>query len=190
MKIFSRKKINKNLTIKYCLIFIFGVIFGYFFSQIFSQKNISFNPPKRLETKNFSGLGLYEVLDVVDGDTLRIKIKDKIELVRFLGINTPEVEGKYRHQECFGKEASAKTKELLKNKKVILLPDSNSPDRGKYGRLLRYVFLPNGDFINAILIKEGYAFSSIYTEIQFKNYFNYLEKQARQNHRGLWLKCQ
>ena len=128
----------------------------------------------------------YRVVKVVDGDTLIAKIGKKTELVRFLGINTPEVENPYRHQECFGPQASVETKKLLTGKRVYLLADPEAPNRGKYHRLLRYVFLPNGEFVNAELVKKGYAFSYIYQPIQFEDYFNYLQANARKNRLGLW----
>ena len=130
----------------------------------------------------------YRVVEVIDGDTIRAEIGDKIEIVRLLGINTPEVENPYRHQECFGPEASEETKKLLTGKRVYLLPDPASPNRGKYNRLLRYIFLPNGEFINADLVKNGYAFEYIYhrQSIQFEEYFNFLEQKAKQKRLGLW----
>ena len=129
---------------------------------------------------------LYKVVGVIDGDTIRVKMNNQIETVRLLGINTPEVENPYKHQECFGQEASKETKELLNNKEVYLIPDPQSSDRGKYGRLLRYVFLPNGEFVNTELVKEGYAFNYIYEPFQFMKYFDFLEKKAKENRLGLW----
>lgn len=129
---------------------------------------------------------LFPVVKVIDGDTIETFINGRKELVRLLGINTPEVENKYRHQECFGPEASKEAKKLLTNKKVYLLPDPAVPNRGKYHRLLRYVFLPSGEFINAELIKNGYAFEYIYQPFQFMKYFHLLESEAKQNRLGLW----
>jgi len=129
---------------------------------------------------------LYEVEKVIDGDTIQVRVGRKSELVRLLGINTPEVENKYRRQECYGPEASVKTKQLLSGQQVYLLPDPQSPNRDKYGRWLRYVFLADGVFINAELIQQGYAWRYIYQPIQFGVYFAELEKQAREQQAGLW----
>ena len=129
---------------------------------------------------------LYKVVEVIDGDTIRVEMNNKTDTVRLLGINTPEVENPYKHQECFGSEASKKTKKLLEGKMVYLLADPQSSDRGRYGRLLRYVFLSNGEFINADLIKEGYACNYIYEPFQFMKYFDYLEKKAQKSRLGLW----
>jgi micrococcal nuclease len=125
---------------------------------------------------------LYKVAAVIDGDTIQVELNSQIERVRFIGVNTPEV----IPEECFGKEATDKTRELLKNKEVYLIPDPESSDRDKYGRLLRYVFLPDGKFVNAELVQKGYAFNYIYEPFQFMKQFDFLEKQAKENRLGLW----
>ncbi len=132
---------------------------------------------------------LYEVVEVIDGDTIKVSLNDKIETVRLLGIDTPEVPNPYKPTGCFGKEASDKTKQILGNKSVYLVPDPMSSDRDKYGRLLRYVFLENGYFLNAELIKEGYAYNYIYEPFQFMKEFNRLETMAKDEKLGLWNAC-
>ena len=167
----DRSNLNFNKFIIVLIIAFLVGFLGYFFTH--STRTVINGQP-------------YKVVKVIDGDTLIAKIGNKTELVRFLGINTPEVENRYRHQECFGPEASAETKKLLTGKKVYLLPDPEAPNRGKYNRLLRYVFLPNGEFVNAVLVRDGYAFSYIYQPIEFENYFRSLEKKAREDKIGLW----
>jgi micrococcal nuclease len=133
----------------------------------------------------------YKVIKIIDGDTIQVKIGFKIEIVRMLGVDTPEIESLYSREECFGKESSQKTKELLEGKKVFLLKDPEVSDRDKYGRLLRYVFLEDGEFINADLIERGFAFNYIYQPFQFMDYFARLEKKAREKRAGLWSeKCE
>ena len=133
---------------------------------------------------------LYKVAEVIDGDTITVEINNQIETVRFLGIDTPEVPNPYKPEGCFGKEASQKAKELLENKKVYLIPDPLSSDKDKYNRLLRYVFLENGYFVNAELINEGFAYNYIYEPFQFMKEFNRLENLAKTNNVGLWLECE
>ena len=132
--------------------------------------------------------GLVKVIKVIDGDTIVVELNNKKEEIRFLGLNTPEIEGPYRHEECFGKEASDIVKKILTNKQVYLIPDFHASNRDKYKRLLRYVYLENGAFINAFLIKEGFAFYYSYPkeDLQFSEYFFNLEKKARENKKGLW----
>lgn len=126
---------------------------------------------------------LYKVVEVIDGDTIRVEFNNQIETVRLLGIDTPEI---IPPEECFGMEASQKAKELLEEQNVYLISDPLSSDTDKYDRLLRYVFLPKGEFINAELVKQGYAFNYIYEPFQFMKQFDYLEKQAKENKVGLW----
>lgn len=173
----SKLKLNKLIL----SLVILALLFLVFFYVVFS---FHINQYKGVE-------GIVTIDKVIDGDTISVKNGDRSVLVRFLGINTPEKENKYRHQECFGPEASKETEKLLNNKKVYLLPDPNAPDKGKYGRLLRYVFLPDGTFINALLIKKGYAFAYIYDDenLEFNRYFEELEKGAKSQNLGLWGKC-
>jgi micrococcal nuclease len=125
----------------------------------------------------------YKVIEVIDGDTIRVEFNNQIETVRLIGVDTPEI---IPSEECFGREALQKAKELLEGQNVYLIPDPLSSNKDKYGRLLRYVFLPNGLLVNAELIKEGFGFNYIYEPFQFMKQFDYLEKQAKEKRLGLW----
>lgn len=128
-----------------------------------------------------------EVMRVVDGDTIEVKFSDgTIEKVRFIGIDTPETVDPRKPVECFGKEASAKMKELVEGKTVRLERKADE-NRGSYGRLLRYVYVDDF-FVNAEMIKQGYAYA--YTKYPFDSElteeFKQYEQEARENERGLW----
>lgn len=143
-------------------------------------------------------LGVYDevsqenqtVTDIVDGDTLKININGKIETVRLLSIDTPETKDPRKPVECFGREAANKLKELTLGKTVLLETDSMQGDRDRYGRLLRYLYLLDGTFINAQMVKSGYAFA--YTEIKSDHmeYMQNLELEAQTNNSGLWGECE
>lgn len=166
------------------LFFIFIVGFGLFiFSIIYYQPRV-IEKEIVIKTPVF-----YKIVDVIDGDTIEVEINDKQELVRLIGINTPEVDSSYTKQECFGPEASDYAKKLLDKKEVYLIPDSNGQDRDKYNRLLRYVFLPNGLFVNAEILKNGFAYNYIYEPFEFMKQFDFWEKEAKKNKIGLWEKC-
>ena len=107
-----------------------------------------------------------------------------------IGIDTPEISHLEKPAECFGNEAAQKTKELLAGHDVFLTHDSLCSDKDQYGRLLRYVFLEDGTLINRCLIEEGYAFNYIYEPFQLMEQFDFLEQQAKQDHLGLWGKCE
>lgn len=132
---------------------------------------------------------LYPVVKVIDGDTIVVRIDGKDETVRLVGIDTPETVDPRKPVECFGKEASSRAKELLGGKKVRLGVDATQGERGKYGRLLRYVFLEDGTFLNLLMIREGYAHEYTYqTPYQYQTKFKQAQQEARENGRGLWAK--
>jgi micrococcal nuclease len=130
---------------------------------------------------------LYRVVEVIDGDTVKVDIGGEIETVRLVGMDTPEIANPYNPREdYFGPEAARYAKQLLEKQSVYLIPDPMQSNRDKYNRLLRYVFLEDGTLINAKLIKEGFAFNYMYEPFQFMKQFDYLEKQAKENRLGLW----
>jgi micrococcal nuclease len=130
---------------------------------------------------------VYTVVEVIDGDTIKVDIGEKIVTVRLIGIDTPETAGPHNPQgDYFGPEAAQYAKQLLENQLVYLIPDPMQSNRDKYDRLLRYVFLEDGTLVNAKLIADGFAYNYIYEPFQFMKQFDYLEKQAKENHLGLW----
>jgi micrococcal nuclease len=126
----------------------------------------------------------------VDGDTVYVSIPrpprgvQRYESVRFLGVDTPETVHPRKPVEAFGKEASEFTRRRLLYQTVYLAFDWNLRDR--YGRLLAYVYLKDGRCYNAELLREGYAHAYTREPIQFLEEFRALERQARQERRGLW----
>jgi endonuclease YncB( thermonuclease family) len=101
---------------------------------------------------------LYLVKWVDDGDTIKLTDGRRI---RLLGINSPEIahkdsDGKLIKAEPFGSQAKNRATILTHGKKVYLELDKEKYDR--YGRVLAYVFLPDGTFINKKLIEEGLAY--------------------------------
>ncbi len=133
--------------------------------------------------------GFVKVLDDVDGDTIKVEIKGKEETVRFLGIDTPETKDPRKGVQCFGHDASAFTKSMIMGQAVRLVRDPQEGDRDMYNRLLRYVYLPNGSNLNALLVVNGYAFSYERFPTSQSERLNLLEKDARDHKRGLWESC-
>ena len=123
----------------------------------------------------------YTCTRVVDGDTI---VVEKIGKIRLIGVDTPETKHPRKPVEYFGKEASNFTKRMVEGKKVRLKYDWQRKDR--YGRVLAYVYLKDGTFLNAELIKQGYGHA--YTRYPFKYLEQFIkyEKEARENKRGLW----
>lgn len=133
--------------------------------------SINFNP------KTYTA----KVARVVDGDTIKL---ESGEVLRYIGIDTPETVDPRMPVQCYGKESSAKNKELVEGKEVKLEKDVSETDR--YGRLLRYVWL--GDMlINEYLVREGYAQSSSYPpDVKYQNRFIEAQRLARAENKGLW----
>jgi micrococcal nuclease len=140
------------------------------------------------ETKEPIKSELCEVVNVVDGDTIKVNINGATETLRLIGIDTPETVDPRKPVQCFGKEASNKAKEILTGKKVRLEADSTQDERDKYNRLLRYVYLEDGTFFNKLMIEEGYAHEYTYQSNPYKyqTEFKEAEKNARESKKGLW----
>ena len=125
---------------------------------------------------------LVKVDSVIDGDTFRLENGEK---VRLIGVDTPETVHPSKPVQYYGKEASEFTKRMLEGKKVRLEMDVQ--ERDKYGRLLAYVYLEDGTFFNAELVKQGYAQAATYPpNVKYVELFISLQKEARENNRGLW----
>jgi micrococcal nuclease len=124
---------------------------------------------------------LATVRRVIDGDTLLLT---NGEYVRLIGVDTPETKHPQKPVEYFGKEAYLFTKGMVEGKEVRLEYDQTRRDR--YGRILAYVYLMDGTFLNAEIIKQGYGFA--YTKYPFKylEEFRQYEREAREDGRGFW----
>jgi len=129
--------------------------------------------------------GLVRVNQVVDGDTIEIEGGAR---VRYIGVNTPETVHPTKAVECFGKEASNYNKKLLEGGLVRLQRDITDTD--KYGRLLRYIYLPDGTFVNLKLVTDGYAYADTYPpDVAHAKEFVAAQSAARAAGRGLWTSC-
>lgn len=122
---------------------------------------------------------LARVLSVTDGDTIRVLLPDgREEAVRYIGINTPELDQPY------GPEAKTANASLVEGKQVRLEMDVSERDR--YGRLLRYVFVDDL-FVNAELVRRGYAQVATYPpDVAHAEEFLELQRQAQAEGAGLW----
>lgn len=128
---------------------------------------------------------LYDVIRVVDGDTIIVNFEGKEERVRLIGVDTPESvhPDASKNTEC-GRIASEFTKSRLESKKVGLEFDVQERDR--YGRLLAYVYL-DGAMFNKTLLSEGMAQISTYPpNTKYVDEFQVLATQAREANKGLW----
>lgn len=124
------------------------------------------------------------VTRIIDGDTIELSDGRK---VRYIGIDTPETKAPNTPVQCFGQQASEFNQQLVKDKAVRLEKDVNNTDR--YGRLLRYVYVDD-QFVNEMLVAEGYAVASSYPpDIAKQDQLRAAEAQAQQTGKGLWSSC-
>ncbi len=131
--------------------------------------------------------GPYQVIKVVDGDTVTIDLNGKAETIRLIGINTPETVDPRKPVECFGVEASNMAKELLTNKHVYIEMDPTQGERDKYSRLLAYIYREDGFFFNKSMILSGYAYEYTYNiPYKYQSEFKEAQRDAEINKRGLW----
>ena len=141
---------------------------------------------ERVETINQKS-GFYDVVKVIDGDTITVDAGGKKETVRLIGIDAPEIGAK---KECFSKEAEESVKNILSDVSIELEEDESQNDRDKYGRLLRYIILKDGSNFNKTLIREGSAREYTYkTAYKYQKEFKNAENEARKAKKGLWNAC-
>ena len=130
------------------------------------------------------------VMRVIDGDTIEVVLwsTQRLETVRYIGIDTPETVHPSRPIEPFGPEATQANRALVDGKAVTLEQDVTNRDR--YGRLLRYVYVEvNGQdlLVNAELVRQGLARSSAYPpDITMQGSIARAEAAAKGARRGLW----
>lgn len=126
------------------------------------------------------------IVRVVDGDTARALVNGREESVRYIGIDTPEVDPSIG-VECFGAEASTRNEELVDGETVRLQFDAERRD--PYDRLLAYVYTRDS-FVNAELVRGGFATTLEIAPNDTKAaLFDRLEREAVEAERGLWGEC-
>jgi len=122
----------------------------------------------------------YKVLEITDGDTIKIDYNGTTEKVRLIGIDTPET------NECFNVEATNKLKSLIENHNVEIEADPTQGERDKYDRLLLFIWL-DGELVNKTMISEGYAHEYTYNlPYKYQKEFKDTQKEAQNTKRGLW----
>jgi micrococcal nuclease len=170
------------------IIALFAIVLAYFGMKLVSSPGLS-------TSSQPVQAGAVKIRYAIDGDT--IKLSDG-ENVRLIGIDTPE--SRYNDKTMrdsrrskkdintilgMGKLASKFTRGLVEGKSVRLEFDVEKRDR--YGRLLAYVYLEDGTFVNARIVEEGYAQAmTIPPNVKYADLFLRLQNEAREKRKGLW----
>lgn len=130
---------------------------------------------------------LYQVVSVTDGDTLKVSRQGQTQIVRVLGIDSPETEFSERGEECFATEATAEARRLLTNQQVFLQSDDTQDRFDKYNRLLAYITLADGRDFGQQMIQQGFAQEYTFrNSYQNQQLYKAAEQQVRQQNLGLW----
>ena len=124
------------------------------------------------------------VAGVIDGDTIVLSDGQR---VRYLGIDAPEREGK-GPADFLAQESYQFNRRLVLKKEVRLVYGQERRDR--YDRLLAYVFLDNGLFVNGELVKQGLA-TVLYHGPRMERFDELLQlqREAIKDFRGIWAKA-
>jgi micrococcal nuclease len=126
-----------------------------------------------------------KVQAVFDGDTVQLETGEK---VRYLGMDAPEVAHNGEPADCFGYAARRANSAMVLGKGVFLRYEGKDVDH--YGRLLAYVFLADGTFVNLEMVKSGNA--CVYRTAESFGMlpeFISAQREAIKDHRGLWGAC-
>lgn len=137
----------------------------------------------------------FYVSRVIDGDTIKLSNGEK---VRLIGIDTPETyfsdkllrDSRRSRKDVktiqgMGGRSTEFVKTLVGGKRVRLEYDVQKRDR--YKRLLAYVYLEDGTFVNGRIVEEGYAqVMTIPPNVKYADHLARLQKAARENKKGLW----
>jgi micrococcal nuclease len=121
---------------------------------------------------------------VIDGDTIEVSIGDGVYTVRYIGIDTPEMDDGRPEYRALAEEATRVNRDMAEGKNVSLEKDVSETDQ--YGRLLRYVFV-GYSFVNAELVSGGYAWAKSYPpDTKYDALFHDLALDAEQQGLGVW----
>jgi micrococcal nuclease len=130
---------------------------------------------------------------VIDGDTVDVATASgKVERVRIIGLDTPEVVDPRKQVQCFGREASNRAKELLAvGSAVTLQGDPTQDARDRYGRVLAHVLVDAADGgspnFAVRMIAEGFAHHYVYrVPSTWSAELAAAQEDAKANARGLW----
>ena len=169
---------------KISTILILGILLFGCTVEVTSSPEASLSSKGSKTDNNRSNLVQYEVIRVIDGDTVELKNGERL---RYNDIDTPETVHPSKPVECYGPEASAKNKELVEGETILV--ELGNPEKDRYGRLLGYVYIDDL-FVNAELVRGGYAEVNSYGNPGSKiaELIN-IERDAKLKSTGLWSSC-
>jgi micrococcal nuclease len=125
------------------------------------------------------------IVQVVDGDTVKIKQDGKLVTIRILNIDTPET---YREKQAYGEEAKQFAKKVLLNQKVTIELSAKENPYDRYGRLLAYIWVDEDTLYEEMVLQEGLARVAYLFEpdTKYAKRLYEAEEKARKAKRGVW----
>lgn len=135
------------------------------------------------------------VLGVVDGDTLKVRLRDgRPRTVRLLGIDTPELARAGEPAECGGRAAKRRMKRLVRRgkRRVRLRTDPSQAREDAYGRLLAYVHRRrSGRDLGKAMLRSGWAAVYVFGGVPFQrvNGYERAAERAERRGRGVHRRC-
>lgn len=136
---------------------------------------------------------------VIDGDTLRLRIAQRSQLVRLIGIDAPErVDNEKARRDAersgmslskllgAGERARLHMVSLISHHSHLRIEyDQDRED--KFGRVLAYVFTESGIFLNEAMIRDGFAVPLFVAPNTFHRVLlEEAAREARNSGRALW----
>jgi endonuclease YncB( thermonuclease family) len=131
---------------------------------------------------SLTSFAYHRVVFVYDGDTVLLENRVR---VRFLGINAPEIDHEGGKSEFMAHAAKAPTQKLVNGAKIRLEYDLEMEDR--YKRVLAYIFLENGEMLNALLVRKGLAHvMSVRPNLKYRDLLLDCQRKAIRERVGIW----
>lgn len=130
-----------------------------------------------------------ELVRTIDGDTIKVMYEGEERNIRYLLIDTPEIDHKNpENTEPFAVEAMERNDELLSRGQVAIEFDVGDRE-DKYGRLLAYIYV-DGKSVQKTLLDEGLARVAYVLEpnTKYEDEFNEAANEARKAKKGVWQK--
>jgi len=191
----SRRRRNLAILLSLPVLTLLVILDNTYIKNRRQSKSLSEKQTQAADRQKYHA-GTFTVINVIDGDTLDIDIPDgqfpirdglrhEHTRIRLLGIDAPEKNAASGDMH-FGQEATEFTRKLVLRKQVEIYLDETNNTRGKYGRLLAYVKLPDERFLNEVLLSEGFAYADLRFHHSLFNKYKQLESRARSGKKGLW----
>jgi len=123
----------------------------------------------------------YKVIEVINGDTIKINYNWKSQNIRMIWIDAPENNtSRFWYIECYGDEAYNYLIQLIWNNQEIELElDSTQWNKDQYWSLLWYIFV-NWKNVNETMLKKWYAREYTYnTPYKYQKSFKNAEASAK-----------